>query len=219
VRAVVERLRQAALDLPLAHVGEIIEMADPHGLDYEKYRGVDGDLMWLLIQSGKSEVVCHDTPPGTKTHYSHPPTHMVAFTVEVGDGCEYANVGLCQYKAGGSWSWSSFCKTQYATDPECGGVANFLRCHMALVAFLDKAKATPGLAVNVRDEGDYWTNRDPEALAREVGEWNEMIAAVAGQFKDALAGTSTSLAAPILEYPDFEHLEAAGAARRADATA
>ena len=56
--------------------------------------------------------------------------------------------------------------------------------------------------------------RDIEALAKEVGQWNEMLAAFAGQLQDALEKTGQpeglSLEAPILEFPDFEHLEAEG---------
>ena len=38
------------------------------------------------------------------------------------------------------WSWLSFCKTHYASDPRCGGLPNFLRCHLGVVALLDEAK-------------------------------------------------------------------------------
>ncbi len=139
-------------------------------------------------------------------------------------------------KLGAGWYWRSFCKTQYANDPECGGMKNFLQCHLCVIGLLDFAR-TLGLSVHVDDEGKYgpatysddWkeayaAGRKPtytrhegrysvEALAEEVGEWDEMLAAWAGEFKDMLAGTALTLASPIAERQDFEHLEARGVAR------
>jgi hypothetical protein len=106
------------------------------------------------------------------------------------------------------WRWSSFCKTQYASNPECGGVQNFLRCHLTIVKLLDCAQSL-GLVQDVCDEGDYWTKRDVQALAREVGEWNTMIAAFAGQMLDQLGD---QVASAITAFPNFEHLEARGRA-------
>ena len=102
------------------------------------------------------------------------------------------------------WQWGSFCKTQYASDPQCGGIPNFLRCHISVITLLDRMAKLPGLKVTVADEGKYgpstysddwkeaqqagrkptyrrhkWKyNRkyNPAALAQEVGEWNTMIA-------------------------------------------
>ena len=52
-----------------------------------------------------------------------------------------------------------------------------------------------------------------------MGEWNAQIAGWAGRLKDALEdqGEGLSLQAGILEYPNFEHLEAAGMAGLANA--
>ena len=60
---------------------------------------------------------------------------------------------------------------------------------------------------SVSDEGEFWEKRDVKALAKEVGEWNEDMAALVGQLKDLFGG---DLQAPIAEFPDFEHLEARG---------
>src|SRR5438128_894221 len=65
---------------------------------------------------------------------------------------------------------------QYASDPECGGIQNFLRCHLCVVKLLDFIKTTGLVQVEVSDEGEYWDKRDLGQLAREVGEWNEFIA-------------------------------------------
>jgi len=132
------------------------------------------------------------------------------------------------------WRWGSFCKTQYASDPECGGIPNFLRCHISVVTLLDRMAKLPGLKVRVDDEGKYgpstysddWQEADaagrkptyrrhkgqynPAALAKEVGEWNTMIASFAGALGDALAGSGVELDAPIKDFADFEQLEFKG---------
>jgi hypothetical protein len=132
------------------------------------------------------------------------------------------------------WYWRSFCKTQYASDPEYGGVPNFLRCHIGVVTLLDRMAKLGGLSVTVDDEGKYgpgaysddWKEAyeagrkpvyrrhkgryNPAALAQEVGEWNAMVAGFAGALSDALAGGGTHLEAPIKNFPAFEQLEFTG---------
>lgn len=53
------------------------------------------------------------------------------------------------------WRWSSFCKTQYASDPSCGGIPNFLRCHISVITLLDRIAKLPDVRVRVDDEGHY----------------------------------------------------------------
>jgi hypothetical protein len=132
------------------------------------------------------------------------------------------------------WYWRSFCKTQYASDPTCGGIPNFLRCHISVVTLLDRMAKLPGLKVIVDDEGKYgpstysddWKEAydagrkptyrrhkgkyNPASLAQEVGEWNEMIAGMAGPLSDALAAKGIQLEAPIKDFADFERLEFKG---------
>jgi len=217
-RALVERLRQRALDLRFASVGEIMDLS---GREAEyKVQPAESPARWLLIQAGQY-IESGDC------HYAVAPQHVIAFQTQPGDGCEPANFGLCRYPAFlevadqrvgflprkrrvrtglTGWCWSSFCKTQYASNPECGGVQNFLRCHLSVIALLDFAKSL-GLVDHVSDEGNYWETRDVEALAKEVGSWNEMIASFAGQLKDVLGAGVVS---EIANYPNFEHLEARG---------
>ena len=154
-------------------------------------------------------------------------THVIAFETVPGDGCEPTNFGLCRFpthieaddprwpgqrqrlRTGLSgWSWSSFCKTQYASNPECGGVQHFLRCHLSVIRMLDHARLL-GILEGVSDEGGFWEARDVGALAREVGNWNEMIAGFAGQMKDWFG---KEFVAAITDFSDFEHLEAKGRA-------
>ena len=58
--------------------------------------------------------------------------------------------------------------------------------------------------------GDYWQKRDAESLAREVGEWNHLIAREFGKLRDQFGDGVQSAVA---QFPNFEHLEAAGQAQ------
>lgn len=206
-RQLVEQLRQKTLDLPFKEVGEIVQVSG-NGADFDKL-GRDDPNRWLLIQAGRS------LERGGR-HYRIPPAQVVAFSTLPGDGAEEANFGLALYPKTvvidgrrvrthlDGWSWSSFCKTQYASNPEVGGVENFLRSHLAVVKLLDAA-AELGVLKEVRDEGDYWEKRDIKALVAEVGDWNHMIAGWAGRLKDSFGD---GVASEIAKFPNFEHLKA-----------
>jgi hypothetical protein len=142
----------------------------------------------------------------------------------------YAEQRLVPIQAAG-WSWSSFCKTQYASDPACGGVANFLRCHVSVITLLERIAKIDGVSVRIDDEGKYGSSTysddykeasaaglkptyrrhkgrySPAALVKELGEWNEAIAALSGSLTDALGGNGMTLAAPIKNFANFEALE------------
>lgn len=217
-KKLIEQLRQRALDLPFQEVGELVELSG-NGCDFENYDQHD-PLRWLLIQATR--------PVFWKGfHFRGTPSRLFAFSTWPGEGCEQANFGLAVYRKVieveddstsppqtkrlrtglKDWSWSSFCKTQYASNPECGGVANFFRCHLSVIKMLDHAKAV-GILESVKDEGDFWEKRNLEALVREVGEWNVAMAGLAGQMKDLFG--DDQITAEITDYPDFEHLEAEG---------
>jgi len=214
-RRLMGELRKKALDLPFAEVGAVTELKGD-ACDYRTYDGND-PLRWLAIQAGR--YVERDG-----THYPARPVHVVAFSTCPGEGCEQANFGLATYPLAvfvkdpkerrsrkartglKGWSWSSFCKTQYASDASAGGVENFLRCHLSVVRMLDHAKQL-GILASVNDEGGFWEKRDIKTLVQEVGAWNESLAAFVGQLKDMFGG---DFEAPITKYPDFEHLEAKG---------
>jgi hypothetical protein len=74
---------------------------------------------------------------------------------------------------------------------------------------LDRAKALDCLDT-VSDEGDFWEKRNLPELVREIGSWNEMIAAFGGRLKDLVGEGGLQVESPITEYPNFEQLEAAG---------
>jgi hypothetical protein len=150
----VQQLRQAALDLPFQHVGEIVELQGDQ-CDWEQ-RPDDAPYRWLLIQAS-AHIALRVSPSEKRQGVTRQPDvlplHLIAFETEPGDGCKPANFGLCQFPSHVShpelgkvqtkvkgWSWHSFCKTHYASDPRCGGLPNFLRCHLGVIALLDEAQ-------------------------------------------------------------------------------
>jgi len=210
-RKLVAHLRGRALDLPSANVDDIVELSGEE-CDFDK-RDQDDPLRWLLIQA--CQYVERPASGGRVRRYRVAPTHVIAFGTLPGEGCEQANWGLCRYPTHievanpdlpwrtkrirpglPGWRWSSFCKTQYSSNSQYGGVENFLRCHLAVIRMLDHAQ-TLGILEEVCDEGEFWRNRDIRALAKQVGDWNEMTAAFAGELKDLLGDNAN-------------HLEAAG---------
>lgn len=208
-RRLIEQLRSKALDLPFKQVGELVDLSGAEA-DFEKApRGSPNN--WLLIQAGQYLEI-------DNYHYTVAPEHLLAFSTLPADGSEQANFGLAVYpktlevqgkrvRTGlTNWSWGSFCKTQYASDPNAGGVENFLRAHLAVIKLLDHA-AELGILQNVSDEGGYWQQRNVEVLAKNVGDWNTMIAGWAGRLKDAFGD---GVVAEIAKFPNFEHLEAKG---------
>jgi hypothetical protein len=109
----------------------------------------------------------------------------------------------------GCYSWQGSCKTQYAGNPRLGGEANFLRAHLSLIELFDKLRIA-GLKTRVRDDSGYAEHRDVDRLLNSLRSWDAIIARFAGAIGDALGAESGTLAAPIKDRPDFEHLEARG---------
>ncbi len=100
------------------------------------------------------------------------PHPLVCFPIWLGNGCEPAAFGFCKLPAVEGWQWSFTCCTQPASRPEHGGLENFLRCHLAMIALLDGIQQAGLAEVEVKDGGGYWKCRDPEALAEKARLWN-----------------------------------------------
>jgi len=178
----------------------------------------------LLVQATESVELKRAGLTRYQTWAEVAPSRLIAFTTWPGEGCEAANFGLGQFPATlrtprgaiptglTGWRWGSFCKTQYASDPRCGGVPHFLRCHLTVIAMLDRARAL-GCLAEVSDEGGFWQQRDLPALVQEIGSWNELLAAFGGKLKDLLGDGPMGVQSAISQYPNFEELEAAGQAK------
>ena len=219
-RKLVHLLHQAAQDLPFGSVGEVVELK---GVLADQSHYQPGHPLFNLLGGGRGwlEYDRRSIGPNSSTHRSAVvyPMHLFAFEAMPGAGCESGRFGLCRYPAFvevtpsrrvrtglGGWRWQSFCKTQYASNPECGGAENFLRCHLSVVALLDKAKAV-GFEVEVDDEGGFWSKRSVPDLVREVGTWNENIAGLFGILQSV---SGEDVQGEIQKFPNFEHLEASG---------
>ena len=203
-RSMLEQLHRRARRLPFQQV-----------LPLEAHPGASADdrgedSLWLCSSTSIER---------GRTTYDVPPRHGFAFFIVPGPGCEWASIGLLNYpqtirlpdgrriRTGQSgWSWHSFCKTQYASDPRHGGFENFRRCHVSLVELLDAAIEL-GIQTKLHDESQYATHRDFARLRQEVDKWNELVAGAVGQLNDSLPGKGE---APITAFPNFEHLEARG---------
>jgi hypothetical protein len=166
----------------------------------------------LCVRTGREEDCCFGLVPAKR-----------GWVVEVwpGEGCESATMGLCQYlrripfRAGsvstgfaGGWLLKGACKTQYAAEH---GWEHFLLCHQRVVSVLE-FWGELGVTVEVSDEGGYWQTRDEQKLRSVLTAYDGLMAAVAGQVKDAAddSGEGQAIASPIFARKDFERLEAAG---------
>jgi len=194
-------LRKVACDLPLEHVGPLLEFPGAPGS-----QALDVTFRGTTIRG-----------------YDFDPRAAIGFTVWPGPGCETAEFALAVLPKtvrvpGGKrvatrpagWRSHEFCKTQYASAPQLGGIDNFLRCHLSLIRLLDCARSL-GISARVDDEGNYWTLRDRSALIRELEEYNQLIAGFGGVLKDSFGSGVTggsSVTGPIFQYSNFEHLEA-----------
>ena len=246
VREIVERLRQAALDLPVASVSDnLVELkekdcgesriAELRASKNPEERG----LLSLLTRSARLVGFKYDAYGRSRqaalTEAEQvvrvQARRLICFTIDPGPDCEYAIFGMAQYpkvifvkgrsdfddhcfripvENADQWIWHGFCKTQYASGSKAGGIENFLRCHLSLVAVLDAAKDM-GFGVEVSDEGGFWESRDIAALCREVEDMNTHVAGLVGMLKDATENAGdAAFTSPILGNPEFERLEAKG---------
>jgi hypothetical protein len=289
-KALVEQMRQLALDLPFERVDEQVQHLGPEVCQQplNDLRGNKGLFSTVLDGCQHVHIPWHRKQCASVTVQ---PLEIYSFDTVPGPGSEWASFGLARYPAeievdyhptdddrfiatirrGGctrwqfdhrrwerwlsdkghdrwsspndfqekrkiktrlsGWRFSTFCKTQYASDERCGGVPNFVRCHLCVIHLLDRIAELPTMKVSMDDEGKYgrsyytddpWARKrvytwhdgkyDVKALVQEVGEWNEMVAATFGALNDALKSgdSSVRVEAPITSFPDFERLEFKG---------
>lgn len=173
-RLLIEKLHRFARTLAFQQVGDVVELTGD-STDYDKCSTSD-PIRPLLIQTRRVVV-------GEGRNYGVTPDHLFGFLVCPGDGCEVAGFGLALYPTTievegetiptkfGSWVWASSSETEYASDPEFGGMKHFLRCHLSLVKLLDHA-AKLGITVDAEDETYFWTKRDVKELVAEMARWD-----------------------------------------------
>lgn len=200
--------------------------------EWDMLYGTSTEMLWKFKWNAERAVPVKikKNDKSAKYYIMVPPEAVIGFFAWPGEGCESSDIfmGLppIEYpfavtvaekeramlwsgekaKVGGPWAWRGFTKTQYANDPRCGGLENFIRCHLCVVAMLDAAKEL-GFAVEVHDESDYWKTRDLKALIKTIGEWDQFIAALGSAVQDvAGSGVVTQMDG----RPDREVLELRG---------
>jgi hypothetical protein len=201
VRSKMQALHDIAPKLNFLSVDDLVELKG------EACQVVPHDDPHLLLTVHGSKLLF----TGDKNFPFQTPIHLIGFLATPGEGFAMASFGLAlPVDSTINWSWFSYCKTQYASNPEYGGLENFLACHLKMVHMLD-AIAKLGIECEVTDNGGYWESRDLEVLSKAIGQNNLFMAAVMGGLKDRLEDEiGGTLQAPIAEYPNFEHLEAEG---------
>ncbi|MFH7028632.1 MAG: hypothetical protein ACHBN1_25370 [Heteroscytonema crispum UTEX LB 1556] len=198
-------LRNLALQLAFAQVNELTEIST-EGCHVDNDNGDDPHISMKIRAFKPIEI---DTGNYCFTN----PTYIIGFNTFPGQGCEPAVFGLACYSeitAVNNWSWMTFCKTQYASNPDYGGLENFFRCHLTIVRLLDEAQKL-GILREVYDEGYYWNNRNLEELTDTIHKHNTLIAAFTGKVKDYFEELGIeNTKASIFNYSNFEYLEAEG---------
>jgi hypothetical protein len=205
----VSALQQIARTLGFMNIGEIVVLKDD---DCTIDMNDGGKDPHIELKVHASEITGIDK--GGKFFFRHP-SDIIGFTATPGEGCTSADFGFRRYpdqENSQEWTWSGYCKTQYASNPEYGGLENFITSHLKMVELLDAAQ-TIGIDCDVSDNGEYWETRDRAVLARTVNEGNIFTAAIMGGFKDALSSEEGTFTAPILDFPNFEYLEGEGQQR------
>jgi hypothetical protein len=196
-------LHQAAARLEPPELGPLIEL---HG---EGICRTDADDPLFCVKQGAMSVEDYDAL--FRNRRAIPSCRqLVGFSVFPGEGCHHCSFGLAIHaEPSQHWQWHDFCKTQYASSPENGGIAHFIRCHQRVLALLDLCEEL-GILGSVCDPSSYRDHLNPEQLVSCVSEANLFTAAAIGSLKDALETHRYSTEAPILERADFEYLEAQG---------
>jgi hypothetical protein len=205
VREKIVALRNLALQLPFKSVDKLVEIAgDACYFDKDNF---DDPHAFIKIRALKPVEIAMNGFSWKNA------TYIIGFDSLPSEGSETPIFGLATHseiKDINDWSWTGFCKTQYASNPEYGGLENFLKCHLMIVKILDAA-CESGITCKVDDETGYWENRNIEELATTIRQHNVLIAALTGELKDDLALWGiVSTQSPIFDYPNFEYLEAEG---------
>ncbi len=179
--------------------------------DCEGFERQEVDLDWLIRCFAARAV---EDPRDCRRALTVAPTVAYGFAAVVGR-CEPVILGLGRYPAtimdAGTelptglegWSWHACTKTQYAS---VRSIEHFVRCHRAVIALLDAARAL-GLEVDVRDDSGFWDHRDEGRLVASVTHWNSIVARLAGRVADGMDATDLKVESPVFRHPEFERLE------------
>ncbi len=199
-------LQKTAKALGFIDVGEIIVLKDSECMIDMEDGGKDPHI-GLKVRASEMTGI----GKGGKFFFRHP-SDILGFTATPGEGCTSADFGFRRYpyqENPQEWTWFGYCKTQYASNPEYGGLDNFITSHLKIIDLLD-ASQTIGITCDVSDNGGYWETRDRGVLTKAINEGNLFTAAIMGGLKDTLTKEEGTFSSPILDFPNFEYLEGEG---------
>ena len=195
-------LHQCASELSLIQIGELIELEGEACL----FQQPDPHIVLKTCALRPEEIVQNllNNTAETKCCY------LIGFNILPGQGSSGAAFGLATHLGESkNWLWHASCKTQYASNPEYGGTENFVKCHLSVLRMVEYAQEL-GILKEVVDPSGYWEQRNLEALVETVAEQNVLTAAIMGSIKDAFSTQGYRTIAPILDWANFEYLEARG---------
>lgn len=146
IHHIIGRLHAKALELPFKSVSKIVDLSgDEHAARFRP----DDSTQRLLTKAQKD---------GQRL------SRVIGFLAELGDGEGALAIALALYSGDQSkWSWNSICQTWVSGTKKCGGIPNFLRCHLSVAALLDCATGL-GMEVEVAGAANYWRYRDIKSV-------------------------------------------------------
>ena len=176
--AIIEKMRQRAMDLPFESVGEIVHFKGEQAqFDHDP---PNGEYTWLKIQA-RETIWSQDGRIG----WDCPAQEIVGFQIDVAPGSEWMEVFLATYPKTiqiedertrrpkrlrtnlAACSGRGFCKTQYASDARCGGVPNFLRAHLSVCRSVGPRQGTGHLEGGFRRRATSLRSGDIPALVND----------------------------------------------------
>lgn len=164
IHQIIGRLHAKALQLPFKLVGKIVDFSGEATTRFTR----EDSIQRLLTKAQRD---------GQRL------SRVIGFLAELGDGEGAVAIALALYSGDqAKWSWNSICQTWVSGTKKCGGIPNFLRCHLAVVALLDCASGL-GMEVEVSGAANYWRERDIKTLLavlrRQISDAESIVAEMA----------------------------------------
>lgn len=200
-----EAVRRYAKTLPVVSVSDLVEFREKEtDLDH---RDDSGQNPFFLAKAQAQRAV---TDPYHGWRISQRPHRILVFSVQVAEGCDEMNIGMCWYPPY-SWFppiseaeqnqgqrkpshvtpaarglWSSYSKTLYSNRLVTYGWFEFATAHLSVLTVLRRLKDL-GFMVEVSDEGGFWQSRSLRALAKVVTESDASLSVTSDMVEEAAA--------------------------------
>lgn len=234
-RQLVRKMRKAALKLPFKRISKIMEDTWgpkqhpklPRGERRRKGVMRRWPARWFVQQKEDDEAHMQLVLPQWSCYFvtelnGCDPAYfgLAQYPVRVDEETEFRELAFNTYLEG---KYAFWCKVEtiFASLPQFGGWKNFLMQHKTVIAMLEQVEML-GVELDVWDQGRYWETTSDDLLRKELEKSTAIVAATMGELKDAIerddpqAGKRTKKGRklrevnPLLQHPQFEHLEAKG---------